>query len=338
MPIRIKTGVPAQYGRITMPQGTFLTDPFSNQQPLSNPSAAFNGLTNGYAGTTPGFIGQPQGAQPLYTPGNYASAAVQKGFNWKGFLESILYTDMNKASQIFGPGALSFMQAQNTAMDEIRNSVQSQAGAPTNVFSPPTLTSPSNSLVGRDPTNEPNILSMQTLQQIFAGRSPQEISDAMMQNGYIRRYEMGSGEFFVKATTGAGDMTSLTDSRGRPSYVDGASLAQGERVTSASGVSYVGGTPYTNKETGETVGQYAITLPGVKNDPHGKFKWTSTVVKDDSGNFVRIYRQQLRKVYTKRARELRAYRAERDAAQPEQTPESQGIAANQLVSLRAQYG
>lgn len=134
----------------------------------------------------------------------------------------------------------------------------------------------------------------------------------------------------MSQATGAG--AGPVDSRGRPEYVNGASLAPGEAVVDANGNRIVGGTPAP-----DGAAQYAINYanPNAARDTKGRYKWVSDVRKDENGNWVRINRQVLRKVYTRSHLKNKAGGGGPAPASPgEVSPTEQ----NQLVTFRAQYG
>lgn len=163
------------------------------------------------------------------------------------------------------------------------------------------------------------------------GLTAEQISQKMIQSGYKLSYVSGVGEVWVptgqgtQAYGGGGGSASS-----RPEWVDGASLAPGESVVDAQGNRYVGGTPAPDGTP-----QYAVNYanPAAANDKHGKYKWISSVRKDSNGNWVRVNRQVLRKVYT------RSFAKKQEIRQSEapQTPAAPGE-YNQLVNFRANFG
>jgi hypothetical protein len=210
--------------------------------------------------------------------------------------------------------------------------------SPTNVFKSPSTNAPANSLVGSQILNSPQQISSHQLRQIMPGLDPKQLQQVMGSRGYQRTYVSGVGEVWVQ--TGEAQTNAPIAAGMRPEYVDPTALERGERVTDAGGFSYVGGADYTNAE-GETVSQYAVTIPGgprAGQDKHGKYKWTSTVRQDKDGNWVRVYRQQLRKVYSRSAQKGRAARAEEAARNQSVARQVNTAEYNQLVNLRADYG
>lgn len=205
------------------------------------------------------------------------------------------------------------------------------------------MDSPGNPLVGNDLAaarngEPPTRVSLQGALSIYKGYSMPDIVKLMELdgytyngNGFVKTGESATLEELQAAVTEiAGGGTAVSpevDDRGRPLWVDAAALAEGERVTAASGVTYVGGQQYTNP-AGQTVGQYAITLPGEGD------RWAYKIKQDSDGNWVRIYYQKnLRSQASINRRRRRA--AEQASEAPQQIP---GQTGSTLVNLRADYG
>jgi hypothetical protein len=168
------------------------------------------------------------------------------------------------------------------------------------------------------------------------GLTNAQVAEQMKQAGFNQRYVEGVGmTWFPNTGVGTAQMGNL-GAGDRPDYVDGASLQPGESVTDSSGNRWVGGTP-----TEDGTAQYALNVanPNAAKDTKGKYKWVSEVKKDKNGNWIRVNRQVLRKVYT-RSHLKRA--AERKYEQATPTQPSQGGTStpeyNQLVNFRASFG
>jgi hypothetical protein len=338
----IKTNQPSpQLGRITTPKGTFFSNPSTAASGSLGGIGVVPGVPNMWAGTTPGYNAQLSpntNAQNSTNPFADPYRLDHNPFGGYAHQYGAVAPGTNQIADKYGQGAANYVQAFRDAQDQFLNIFKKQT--PDNVLGKPTLSSPSNSLVGNGTLSAPNQMTLKQVQSVFGSMSVADIQKTMEQKGYQRTYIMGVGEVFVRS----GESAPLSqqagvplDSRGRPEYVDGASLAQGERVTNANGFSYVGGTPYTNP-AGETVGQYAVTVPGVKDDPKGMYKWTSTTKKDSNGNWVKVYKQQLRKVYSKGGREQQAARQESAVNSGAVSQEAVQQNYSQLVNLRADYG
>lgn len=352
MAIRIKDGDLPKSGRLTMPRGTYL----SSQAPFSNPATAASGQLGGGGGTLPP---TPQ-INPLLDESSYALG--QARYNplqpagdalkqvWKALTnvnqgminaynnQNLLSVDEVRAR--FGQGAANYVQ--------FFQGLQTPKSQQTSAFKAPEVKQ--NDFVGQDVGAYPAQLTLSQLKSMLPGNPSFESVNALMQSkGYS--YIPYGGGFFAKtgqaapasqqpavSASGVGNATSgELDARGRPQYVDPTQLERGERVTAASGVTFVGGQDYTNP-AGQTVSQYAVTIPG-KGD-----RWKSSVKQDKEGNWVRVYYQTYGKANTKRGRRLRAQRAEREAEQ--QAAVQQQVApaveppvnTQQLVNLRAAYG
>jgi hypothetical protein len=360
MAIKINAGTPPQLGRITMPKGTYLP---SNS--FDNPGGAVDGVLGGAAGNNVGMWGG-------YIPGsNILKGTVGLGGNAPSInpftgnynpqptfgaspnplgtakppkvtlpQDKLFYNDLGEPVEYeqhhiwdgqetvtYNPIVRDAQGNQYTwdpaKKDYVRDS--------TSAFANPT--SPANGFVGQDLLSAPTQLTMQQIRSMMGGMTPDQINETMASRGYTRSYVSGVGEVFTQTsqptTTKAKNPT--VDSRGRPEFVDPTALQRGERVTDARGMTYVGGTPYTDKN-GKTVSQYAVTLPGVKDDPHGKYKWTSRVVQDDSGNWVNVYSQELRKVWKNGGN------GNGGDGKKKKVNTGNGNAPSTLVNLRADYG
>lgn len=329
MAIRVTTGTVPPMGRLTMPKGTF----------LSNPSTAGVGSLGGPQGMNPALGQTPdylntntwgQSINPLGTEdarGNAPANPFQGIVDWfKGF------------TALTPEGAGKLMQPNAARAYQNLFALTQPNDTPTNAFTPPK--SKTNTLVGQDIGSSPEFLSQHQIGQLFPGIDRSKLEAVMGSKGYVRQYQMGVGEIWVKTGEGTGgeSFASATsgglDARGRPEFVDPTLLEPGERVTSQSGLTFVGGTDYTDP-SGNTVSQYSITLPGGANDTKGRYKWSSTIRKDEQGNWVRIYRKELRKVYTRSHRNRAQGRRE---ARRNQQNQVNGNEVNQLVNLRVDFG
>lgn len=338
MAIRVTTGTVPPMGRLTMPKGTF----------LSNPSTAAVGSLGGPQGMNPALGQTPdylntntwgQSINPLGTEdarGNAPANPFQGIVDWfasqKGTNRSVLDVLLG------GTTKAPISYGQNTILPSQGFGVFQSSDKPVNAFAPPK--SKTNTLVGQDIGSSPEFLSQHQLGQLFPGIDRSKLEAVMGSRGYVRQYQMGVGEIWVKTGEGTGgeSFASATsgglDARGRPEFVDPTLLEPGERVTSQSGLTFVGGTDYTDP-SGNTVSQYSITLPGGANDTKGRYKWSSTIRKDEQGNWVRIYRKELRKVYTRSHRNRAQGRRE---ARRNQQNQVNGNEVNQLVNLRVDFG
>lgn len=329
-----------------MPKGTFLPS-----NPFSNPSTSAYGTLGGAEGMNPA-SGVPLGGT---IPGSDVPmfGAVSPGQGTPNFLGDFLqqidnamraqpnaFELVNKfnkteAEKRYGSGVAGALQAYT---DIVKGLSEAQT-QPTGAFTPPK--NASNALVGSNLAQVPAFISERQLTSVFGQTNSEQVANTMRQKGYIRQYQPGIGAVWVKGTgesPGAPNFSSATsggvDERGRPEFVDPTALAYGERVTAQSGLTFVGGIPYTNP-AGETVAQYAMTIPGGQSDEH--FKWKSTVKKDDDGNWVNVYSRELRAVYT-RSHYKRKQAREEEAANNAKPKGVNTAEVNQLVNLRASYG
>lgn len=161
------------------------------------------------------------------------------------------------------------------------------------------------------------------------GMTPQQVTQQMLDAGFVQKYIEGVGMSWVRTGTAAGTPAMGGGYNGRPEWVDGASLQPGEEVTDVNGNRYVGGTPAPDGTP-----QYAVNYanPNARDDKHGKYKWVSDVRRDRDGNWVRVNRQVLRKVYTRSHLKKAAGRRE------QQPTAAGGTEQNQLVNFRVNYG
>lgn len=316
MAIRIGSNSIPPAGRLTMPRGTF----------LSNPSTAPDGA-----------LGQGSAMLPKApTPPPFWDALAQLAMNPTRRTGETLA--MLGVSPLFAPeamaGATSAMVGLGGPKTGLYNPIVA-FGTPAyrdylmemgvNVFRNQSYNNP-NPIVGRSFTSSPTAIPLRMVQSLFGGLSYTEMAAEMRARGYERTYEAGVGEVWLK--TRAGDPSQNPAYNQGTGFVNPTQLEPGERVTDERGVTYVGGTP-----TADGTAQYAITLPGGTNDKHGKFKWKTTVKKDEQGNWVRVYQKVLRKVYT------RSHRKKQYARREER--EHRGVSSgeiSQLVNLRADYG
>lgn len=356
MAIRINAGTPPQLGRITMPQGTYLS-----QTPFDNPAGQAVGELGGSQGTnvsmwggyvpgTNALAANTVGASLVATPqinplqqyheaqrGNFGDTVVtgQKQNFYNELGQPVEYEQHHiwngKDTITYNPVVHDSSGNRYTWDANKKDYVRDETG-----ILNPKPSAPTNTLVGQNFVSAPAQMTAKQVQAV-TGLTGQQLTDFMVKNGYgERRYMAGVGEVYVKTGEAApsSQLQQGIDSRGRPDFVDGASLARGERVTNSRGFTYVGGTPYTDP-SGNTVGQYAVTVPGVKNDPKGMFKWKERTQKDSNGNWVKIYSQEVRKVYSQRAERLREARADRAK---KGRGGGNGGSQQQLVNLRVNYG
>lgn len=359
MSIKIKPGMAPQFGRITMPKGTF----------LSNPATAHDGGLGAGGGTdlppvptlgNLGGTGWGTGVPGLSSPG-YVNPGrnVQGG----GGLADLILNNLKQVlafptpedqAKVFGQGSVAVNNL--IGLPAIEKALSPQSN-PTGAFNPPTPASPSNSLVGYNLPTTPLTITPQQLKSMFGDLSPQEIANTMRAKGYTTSYVQGVGQIWVKQGESAptDQLTNANNYRqgqrveGNP-YEIGATLAPGERVVTAGylteagsikgrGIGVTGGTPYTDKE-GNTVSQYAVTYGG-KGD-----RWKSTVSQDNAGNWVRTYYKTFSKARSrsalkkKQGRKEDAYRArqaqeqasyeasKRQPYNPNETRSEQGSYAN----------
>lgn len=349
MAIRINQGAAPQAGRMSMPKGTYLP----NNLPFSNPSTAADGALGGGSGLNPGSVvpsagmiaggnlqpgGTPSPLQQYNQPnfiGNFLQQMDTDMRNQPTMVDMANQFDIKKAEAAYGTLVANGMKG----FADIIKGLSNPSTAPTSSFTPPS--NQTNSLVGTEVSASPNFLTNHQVQQIMPGLTDKDKQRIMQEKGYTQSYQAGVGVVWVKTGEGSGGQQNTSsavsgelDARGRPQFVDPTQLEPGERVTAASGVTYAGGTPYTNA-AGTTVAQYAITLPGGANDTKGRYKWKSTVRQDQDGNWVRIYRKELRKVYT-RSHRKKVY-ARREEAQS-QARDVSDAEISQLVNLRADFG
>ena len=362
MAIKINEQTYPPAGRLTMPKGTF----------LSNPSTAADGVTQGgagmlpptpqvnmWAGVTPGYNEQLAPNTNFNNSQNPFTNTSGKNLNpFAGYRRpDNLVGQMPPDRYIQGPrpggfGNITMEQAVQEgvrlpnvlrtvlSMPTIQDTTNAPNTSPTNMFKSPSTNAPANSLVGSSILSAPNQISSNQLRQIMPGLTAKQLQETMASRGFTRTYVAGVGEVWVRsseATTNA----PIAGGNNRPEFVDGASLERGERVVSAGGATYYGGQEYTDAD-GNTVSQYAVTLPGVREDPnkvakHGsRYKWVSTVQRDKDGNWVRVNRQVLRKVHTRsHQKKLQARREEAAATTPQQVNSAE---FNQLVNLRVSFG
>ena len=324
--------------RLTQPKGTILPDPVTPQvAPFSNPATSAAGALGGaqgnnvpqvnmWAGTTPGYNAP---VLPSYNPFQpVVNAFSQVGNSLKTVGASLGIDGQGLRDANGNPIALRGAMGQTIELTP-------QKTTPSNIFKEP----PKSNLVGSgDLSAAPGMIDYNTLKQILPNLTNEQIRDTMFKMGYVP----GNGNYWVRSgqTTGTADPLAsgqgATDERGRPLYVDPTALSRGERVTAASGLTFVGGAPLEN-EDGTTTSQYAVTLPdNIGEDKHGKFKWVSTVKKDADGNWVRVYSRQLRKVYRRNSRKGREGNV--NSGGDTYSARQEGQDFTQLVTLRANYG
>lgn len=361
MAIRINSGAAPRLGRVTNPVGTYLPD---ERPKFDNPSTSVDGQGQGPAGMNPaqpslGTLSVPSWERSFWNPRNIQDF----GRGVQGWWNS-LPGNQPQPQQMYSASGVP-VQYEQTA---IENGVATVTVNPvaydsrgnrytydvskkqyirdsTDALSDPNKDSPVNSLVGANIASIPKGMTMHQARQTFPGMTTKQIQSEMTKNGYVRTYQPGIGEYFVKATGAQGGPSSgsatggSVDLRGRFEYVDPTMLAPGERATNTSGVSFVGGTP---TESGQA--QYAVTLPGGQDDE--RFKWTSSVRQDEEGNWQKIYKRTVRAQYSRQWRKKQQARSEtkravQAAQQVAQEPSQQVVAPqqySQLVNLRADFG
>lgn len=331
MAIRINAGAAPQYGRITLPRGTF----------LSNPATAADGSLGGPQGMNPSQIPTPGNMWQGVTPGynQQLTSDVGSGFGVPSNPFAQYEYKPPKGSLLLPPDQAALLMSPGKA-EAYRNlwnlaALGGPTGEQTNAFDPPET--PQTPLVGRDIQASPTYLPQSLVSSIYPGATGVEKSALLQAAGYQKVYQAGIGPVWVKVGQPSGvegvlngAVSAETDTRGRPVYVDPTRLERGERVTASSGVTFVGGLPHEDAQ-GNVVAQYAMTLPGGQDND--RYKWKSVVRKDKDGNWVRIYSRELRKVYTRSHRKKLIKRRE-EQAMTDTSPHE----INQLVNLRADYG
>lgn len=347
MAIKINKGTAPALGRLTMPQGTFLSD-----QPPFQPTTALDGaFGEGGAmlpkapqipvGGTPSPLqpSQPAGSIPTNPIGQFTQWLDQAMRDTPTMPELATRFNYDEAKTRWGPTLANMMQSYANLV--------SPTGGPTGVLNEPT-----HSLVGNDIGASPIGLSLQQVTNLFPSLSQKQIRETMMGMGYTYQYSGGRGGVWVK--TGEGTGTALPssgsqnlssqgaplDPRGRPQWVDPTALQRGERVTTQSGTTFVGGTPTASGQA-----QYAVTIPGGVDDE--RYKWAEKTRQDNDGNWVKVYSRVKRAQYTRQWRKKQQGRAEEAAQQqaavqqveqPQSMTVQPPVGFNQLVNLRADYG
>lgn len=327
MAIRISKGASIpQAGRITMPKGTYLSSPStvadgslggsSGMNPAAPQVSMWGSVTPGYNTVqTPfaGMIDPNPFAQHEYRPPTqpvqlWNPIAPDKFGPLAGVVK--FGQDMIKLGEAAGRPATptpSFAQSAQTAQQYAQMPTMTQYGA---------------------------VIPMNIANQSGAadGLSPAQVASQMQSAGYTQKWVEDLGQVWVKGE--GGPVAGSPGAGGRPEWVDGASLAPGESVTDANGNRFVGGTPAP-----DGTAQYAVNYanPAAAKDTKGKYKWVSNVKKDANGNWVRVNRQVLRKVYTRSHLKKQAAQNEA-AAQQEQQAQMQPGEFNQLVNFRAGFG
>ncbi len=354
MAIKIKGNQLPSYGRITMPKGTF----------LSNPATAASGGLGGPQGSNPGQ--PPPGMGPV---GQAQVPQIGVG-SFKGFLDNLFskYTNTpmgqsavnlasnplnpygSQANPVYGPP-----KQQDPRLTQLHGTfgqtidLKQQPTTPSNLFKTPQ--SPSNSLVGSDVGSAPSQLDWNTLQQIAPGKTFQEVQTGLATKGYVwdwrNRVFVQSGQSNASTDQLANAQNQLlsTDNRGRTlgnPYEIGPTLAPGQRAVTAghqteagttvgSGVGVTGGTSYTD-QSGNTVAQYAVSYGS------GGDRWKYNITKDNAGNWVRTYYRTFSKARSRSA--IKRAQGRREDARAQQQSQDNGIndAGGQLVNLRASFG
>lgn len=300
-----------------MPKGTY----------LSNPSTAADGGLGGGSGNNPPY-------NPFQTIIN-AFSQVGKG---------LVAADKQVADFMTKTNNPAWLQPISNAVrpyvpEAFQNAAKSNlAPAPTNAF----VNKTAQEAQSWQPAGLPNgVIPNSAAMQAGAldGMSNAQVEAQMKQAGFNQKWVEGMGMVWFPAS-GIGATANMGGLGGgdRPDYVNGAALAPGESVTDSSGNRFVGGTP-----TEDGTAQYAINIanPNAARDTKGKYKWVSSVKKDKDGNWVRVNRQVLRKVYTRSHIKAAAARYEEQQQQAAQNPVSQDPTVqnyNQLVNFRANYG
>lgn len=222
----------------------------------------------------------------------------------------------------------------------------------TDVFAAPTTTS-SNSLVGNDIGANPDFLGMDTLRQIFPGRTAGEVNQIMSSMGYVPHMTNGQVVSYLRTQKANNPQAALgqqVQGSNKPEWLspsEAASLAPGQTVDTKNAV-FRGGTP-TSADIGDTpagTSQYAVTIKqnlDKKLEKEGAYVWKKYTKKDAQGNWVGYYVKELRKVYNKNSYKQRAARAEQDTSAYERNvsaaqAQAPGQEFNQLVTLRVNYG
>lgn len=361
MAIKINAGAAPRLGRITAPQGTYLPD---DQPPYSNPSTSADGQGQGPSGTNPaqpsaslGTLSVPSWERSFWNPRNISDfgRGVQGWWNsLPGNQErpQVFYNEAGVPTQYQQTSVWNGQTSTTTnpiAFDARGNrytydvAKQQYVRDSTNTLDP-NKDSPTNAWVG-----ESNLASIpkgivgHMAKQIFPGLTDKQRQAELESRGYTRIYQPGIGEYWVKSSESqvgsGGAVGGAMDSRGRPEYVDPTRLEPGERVTAASGLTFVGGTP---TEGGDA--QYAVTIPGGQDDE--RYKWASSVRQNEDGSWQRTYRRVARAQYSRNWRKKQQQRREEkravEAVQAQQAEPSQSVVQpqqyGQLVNLRADFG
>lgn len=335
MAIKIKQGMSPQAGRITMPKGTF----------LSNPSTAADGQLGAGGGTLPGVPQIPLGGSMWngVTPG-YNAQLTPNTLQTNTQSNVAGYNPFSQYAYQPPPGVPRQYQKYVDAIQRSQNPVKPVT---TTAFAPNSSTSPGNSLVGSDVSAMPNTMNLTNLRSIVGNLPFEQMQEIMRMKGYEWVAQPGGG-FFMKGAESADANTlsksqsallnSPLDERGRPivsPFALGAVLERGERAVVSGGYGVTGGAEFTDA-AGKTVAQYAVTMPGQGD------RWKYKIQKDNDGNWVRIYYKTFSKAKSRRGQRLRAQRRERKFAEEQakgtQDYPQSGQDFEQLVNLRADYG
>lgn len=302
-----------QYGRITMPKGTY----------FSNPSTAADGVLGGGGALLPP---TPQiNPEPVLQP-NFFQSLV--GYNPNRppvqttrypVAESIGYSVMDAVLKAVGARQLSMRNISGSPDDRMERNRYSGI-----VKEIKKTEQYGNPLVGEA---YPSVIRQDTMRMITPGISWDKQNALLQSKGY--EWVPYNGGFWVQTGKPVGQSPDMLtqmaqDARGRPAvnpFELGATLEPGERAVVSGGYGVVGGTPTS---TGEA--QYAVTMPGQGD------RWKFKVQRDSDGNWARIYYRTDGRV-NRRSQENRRRKARQDNTSEPTTSE-----VNQLVTLRASYG
>lgn len=317
--------------RLTTPIGTY----------LNNPSTAASGFLGGAQPSNIPQIGAEIGQQSYGPP--------KMGNTFGDWLKDIFTPDPNQGRNVQG----GWVDQERAIGRNVQGGWTTQtpiAQTPTPAFVSPTPNVPSvsspNNLVGMDLSTYPQQISSETIKTMFPGKNQAEIVSLMASLGYTMNQgatRPGQSQLFVKTGQAATNVPGVNAPNVKPDWVNPSSLAPGQRVELSSGGALVGGTPTTEDQgtTPKGTVQYAYTVAqnlNKKLEAEGAYKWTSRTIRDQDGNWVRVYKKELRKVYSKQHDRKQQARAE-DRANAQVAGNTDTSANfNQLVNLRVTYG
>lgn len=364
-------GTLPQVGRLTNPVGTF----------LSNPSTAADGMFGGaQPSNIPTTIGATQSFNPYANrfamrPGTIGAGVAGAGNQFATWLKNLFSpqqtTNVTKGAPTVlyaAPGGAPIQghihesiwdgktetAVYDSAYDQQGNKWNYDTASgkwvreSTSAFAPsktPRVNTSfyTNDFVGRDFSQQQQVLGFELARQLFPGRSFDEIKQLMASKGYVfetatkgRRESAGSFVFTGEkgaAPGGGGSAPSAYEQGGlnNPIKTEGGDYLRM-------------GTP-----TAEGNAQMSLTVSqnlDKKFEEKGGYKWVSKVYQNENGDWIKVNYKAPRKVYGKRAQRLREAREEAQGGNPnarpgdykerEQARTNEGF--HQLVTLRANYG